>query len=165
MNMHQTSVYPQAQPFAGDEVEPFLARPLIAKLCTHNEDGTIHIVPIWFKYQNGEFILGTQQVSRKVKNIEHDNRISLLVDTHEPTLQAVIVQGVAKLDYDDVIPKRVAIFEKYIGAEDAPELAERLADSFVPVIIRIRPEHMISFDYSKGFGLSGDLDAEMSNLL
>lgn len=165
MNNQQTSIYPQAQPFANDEVEPFLARPLIAKLCTHNEDGTIHIVPIWFRYENGEFLLGTQEVSRKVKNIKHNKTVSLLIDTQEPTLQAVIVQGLAGLDYENVIPKRISIFEKYIGAENAPGLAERLASSFVPVIIRIKPVHMISFDYSKGFGLSADPDGETTNLL
>lgn len=104
-------------------------------------------------------------MSRKVKNIAHNQRVSLLVDTHEPMLQAVIVQGLAKLDYEDVIPKRITIFEKYIGAEDAPGLAAQLADSFAPVIIRIKPEQMITFDYSKGFGLSADPDAEITKLV
>jgi PPOX class probable F420-dependent enzyme len=160
MSKQHTSVYPQAQPFTSDEVESFLARPLIAKLCTYNDDGTIHIVPIWFRYENGEILLGTQEVTRKVRNIKRDNRVSVLVDTQEPTLQGVIVHGHAVLDYDDVIPKRISIFEKYLGSEDDPGLAKRLASNWTPVIVRIKPEHIISFDYSKGFGISSDPDAE-----
>lgn len=159
MSEQQGSVYPQAHPMLRDEMEAFLAQPLIAKLCTHNEDGTIHVVPIWFKYQDGEILLGTQEITRKVRNIKRDNRVSVLVDTTEPRLKGVIMSGRADLDYDDVIPKRVSIFEKYMGPENAPGLAERLASNWKPVVIRVKPEHIISFDYSKGFGISSSPDS------
>ena len=154
------TVYPQAKPFTNDEIEPFLNQPLIAKLCTHNQDGSIHIAPLWFKYQNGDILLGTQEVSRKVANIKRNSGVTVLIDTHEPTLQAVIVQGQATLDYEDVIPKRVAIFEKYMGAEESVGLANQIASAWEPVVIRVKPEQMTSFDYSKGFGIGADSDAE-----
>lgn len=154
------AVYPQAKPFMNSEIEPFLKQPLIAKLCTHNEDGTIHIAPLWFTYQNGEILLGTQEVSRKVANIKRNSAVTVLVDTHEPTLQAVIVQGQATLDYEEVISKRIAIFEKYMGAEEAVGLANQIAAAWEPLIIRVKPKQMTSFDYSKGFGISSDSNAE-----
>ena len=154
------TVYPQAKPFMNDEIEPFLNQPLIAKLCTYNADGTIHVTPLWFKYENGEILLGTQEVTRKVANIKRNNSVTVLIDTHDPTLQAVIVQGQAKLDYEDVIPKRIAIFEKYMGTDEAVELANQIASAWEPVVIRVKPAQMTSFDYSKGFGLSADSDAE-----
>ena len=160
MSDQQNSVYPQAKPFTDDEVEDFLTRSLIAKLCTHNEDGTIHIAPLWFKYDNGEMLLGTQEVTRKVQNIKQNQDVTVLVDTHDPTLQAVIMRGRATLDYEDVIPKRIAIFEKYMGPEEAVGLANQIASAWEPVVIRVKPEQMTSFDYSKGFGISADSDAE-----
>ena len=165
MANQQISVYPQAIPFTSDEVESFLTRPLIAKLCTHNDDGTIHIAPIWFKYENGEILLGTQEVTRKVKNIKHNQNVTVLVDTHDPTLQAVIMQGQAELDYEDIIPKRISIFEKYMGPEEAAQLAKNIAASWDPVIIRVKPENLTSFDYSKGFGLSAVPDAETTKIV
>jgi PPOX class probable F420-dependent enzyme len=144
--------YPQAYPFETDEIKEFLDRPLIAKLCTHNEDGTIHIVPIWYRYVDGEILLGTQEVTRKVRNIKRDNRVTLLVDAQEPVLGAVVFKGTAELDYQDVITKRISIFERYMSAERAENLAHRLAKSWRPVIVHIKPESMISFDYNKGFG-------------
>lgn len=165
MSEQQMSVYPQAQPFTDEEVGAFLARPLIAKLCTHNEDGTIHVAPIWFKYENGEILFGTQEVTRKVRNVKRDKRVTVLVDAQEPALQGVIVQGRAELDYEDVIPRRISIFEKYIGAEQAPGLAQNLASRWTPVIIRVRPQRVISFDYTKGFGVTSDPDAEMTKIV
>ena len=150
------TMYPQAKPFKNDEIELFLSQPLIAKFCTHNRDGSIHIAPLWFRYQNGEILLGTQEVTRKVANVKRKREATLLIDTHEPALQAVIMQGQATLDYEDVMQKRTAIFEKYMGAEEAPGLANQIAVVWQPVIIRVKPKHITSFDYSKGFGVGAD---------
>jgi general stress protein 26 len=98
-----TNVYPQAKPFVADERDAFLERPLIAKLCSHNPDGTIHVAPMWFKHQDGEGLLGMQEITHKVRNIQHNSQVTLLIDTTEPTLQGVIMVGEAEPDYDDVI--------------------------------------------------------------
>lgn len=58
MSAQETPGYPQAKPFNDAELKTFLARPLIAKLCSHNDDGTIHIAPIWFRYETGASRLG-----------------------------------------------------------------------------------------------------------
>lgn len=94
-----------------DEIVPFLEQPHIAKLCTHNEDGSIYVVPIWFRYDDGDILFGTQEVRRKVRNIKRNSQVSVLIDTQESALQGVIVTGHAELDYEDVIPKRITIFE------------------------------------------------------
>jgi len=50
--------HPQAPPFDNKtEIETFLAKPLLASLGTHNEDGTIHLEPIYYLYDKGEFLL------------------------------------------------------------------------------------------------------------
>jgi nitroimidazol reductase NimA-like FMN-containing flavoprotein (pyridoxamine 5'-phosphate oxidase superfamily) len=152
---HQTeTVYPQAHPMTSEEVEKFLSLPLIAKLSTKNKDDTIHTVPIWFKYHKGEIVLGTQEISQKVQNIKRDSRVTVLVDTSEPRLKGVILYGIAELETKDVIPKRISIFEKYMDPARASGLADRLAGTWTPVVIRIKPDRIISFDYTKGFGLS-----------
>ena len=76
MSEQKPALYPQAQPFGGEELDAFLARPLIAKLCTHNKDGAIHIAPIYFKYEDGTVLLGTQEMTQKVHNIRRDNRVT-----------------------------------------------------------------------------------------
>jgi len=52
---------PQAPPFADqNETQTFLERPLLARLSTHNPDGTIHNAPLYFLFKDGEFLFGTQ---------------------------------------------------------------------------------------------------------
>ena len=152
MSEQTTPVYPQAKPFTAEEAEAFLAKPLIAKLATHNADGTIHLAPLWFNYEGGEILFGTQAITRKIGNIKRNPRVTVLVDGVEPVLQAVLIYGTAELDYEDVVPKRIALFEKYMPKEDAVGFAENLASTWEPVIIRVKPEQMITFDYSKGIG-------------
>jgi hypothetical protein len=156
MSHQQVSVYPQAYPMTGEEVDNFLALPLIAKLSTKNKDGTIHTVPIWFKYHKKQIFLGTQEISQKVQNIKRDSRVTVLVDTTEPRLKGVILYGIAKLETKDVIPIRTSIFKKYMDPGRASGLADRLAGTWTPVVIRIEPDRIISFDYTKGFGLSSN---------
>ena len=126
---------------------------MLAKLCTHNEDGTIHIAPLYFGTDGDDILLGTQEMTHKVKNIRRDPRVTVLVDQVEPHFKGVIVYGTATLEYENVIARRVAIFRKYTDEAGAQALAERLASTWTPVIIRIRPEQTITFDYGQGFGI------------
>ena len=75
------------------------------------------------------------------------------IDGVDPVLQAVIIYGTAELDYEDVITKRIALFEKYMSTEDAVGFASSLAETYEPVIIRVKPQQRITFDYSKGMGI------------
>ena len=149
------SKHPQAPPFADhNEIEAFLVKPLLARLGSSNEDGTIHIAPLYYVYEGGEFLFGTQDVSRKAKNIRRDKRVTVLIDATNPVLQAVMAYGDAILDYDDVITKRVKIFERYYKSPtEAKAFAERLANAWKTVIIRLRPTKIVSVDYSKSFSI------------
>ena len=135
------------------DLKPFLAQPLLAKLCTHNEDGTIHIAPLYFGTDGDDILLGTQEITHKVNNIRRDPRVTVLVDQVEPDFKGVIVYGTATLEYENVIARRVAIFRNYKDEAGAQALAERLASTWTPVIRRIRPEQTITFDYGQGFGI------------
>ena len=149
------SKHPQAPPFANHhEIETFLKKPLIARLSSHNEDGTIHMTPVYYLFENGEFWLGTQVRSRKVQNIQRDQRVTLLIDQYEPVLQAVLAYGEAALDYDDVVSKRIRILERYYESPaQARAFAERLARAWQTVIIHVRPARLVTFDYTKPFSI------------
>ena len=141
--------YPQMPPLTQEEIEIFLSQPLIAKLGTINEDGMIHMAPVIFKYENGEFIVGTQDANRRVRNIKRTPTVSLLIDDPTPPFKAVLVYATAELDYEEVLQKRITIFEKYNPKEQAIQMAEGLCAKWSSVIIRIRPDRIVSFDYSK----------------
>jgi nitroimidazol reductase NimA-like FMN-containing flavoprotein (pyridoxamine 5'-phosphate oxidase superfamily) len=150
MNQASSPAYPQMPPLTADELEAFLKQPLIAKLATHNEDGTIHLTALTFLYKDGEFLFGTQDITQKVKNVQRNGNVTLLIDTTERPFKGVMVYGKAVLDYDSVVEKRIEIFSKAMPPENAQGFAHALANKWKPVIIRVTPVSMISYDYSKG---------------
>lgn len=96
--------HPQFPPFENDqEMEAFLKRPLLARFCSLNADGSIHATPIYYLYQDGEFTFGTQVKAHKIQNIRRDKHVTVLIDTDAPVLQTVLVYGEAELDFEDVL--------------------------------------------------------------
>lgn len=142
--------YPQMPPLTQDEIEALLSQPLLAKICSLNEDGTIHIAPLLFGYADGEILLGTQEITLKVRNIKQNSNVTVLVDTPDRPAKGVIIYGKARLDYDNVIEKRVSIFSKYMPVEQAQGFAQALANKWQPVIVRVKPHRFVSYDYAKG---------------
>lgn len=141
--------YPQLPALTEDELIAFFEQALFARLGTINDDGTIHIAPIFFKYQDGQIIMATQEPSRKVRNIKRNKNVTVLIDKTEVPFKGALVYGMAELDYEDVVQKRIAIFERRLSREDAETYARRLSSKWQCVIVRITPVHIASFDYSK----------------
>ena len=147
--------HPQFPPFANEqEVESFLERPLLARFCSINADGSIHATPIYYLYQGGEFLFGTQLKAHKIQNIQRDKHVTVLIDTDEPVPQSVLVYGDAELDFEDLLEKRVKILERYYDdPAQARAFAERLIKEWETVIIHVRPEKVVTVDYSKPFSI------------
>jgi hypothetical protein len=141
--------YPQLPAMSGEELEAFFEKALFARLGTINEDGSIHIAPIFFKYDEGQILMATQDPSRKIRNIKRNNHVTVLIDTTDVPFKGALIYGTAELDYENVISKRMAIFERRLSREQAETYARRLSGKWKCVIVRITPLHIASFDYSK----------------
>lgn len=141
--------YPQLPAMNEAELISFFDQVTIGRLATHNEDGSIHITPIFFRYDQGKILMATQAPSRKVRNIQRDKRVSVLVDIPVVPFRGALVYGTAELDYEDVITKRIEIFARTRSREEGEEYARRLSEKWQCVIIRITPQRIASFDYSK----------------
>jgi general stress protein 26 len=94
-------------PLTDEEVVSLLQAVPIARLATHNPDGSIHLVPMLFKYVDGVILLGTQAVTRKIKNIRRDPNVTVLVDIEEMPAKGAMIYGTATLDTDDLVAERV----------------------------------------------------------
>ena len=143
------TAYPQKPPLTQDELVAFLNEAPIARLSSLNPDGTIHMAPAYFKYDNGDILIGTQDISHKIRNIKNNPNVTVLIDNQEAPFRGVLIYGVAALEYEDVIAKRASIFSRYMSAEDAQDSASDLASRFQSVVIRIKPQKVTSYDYSK----------------
>jgi PPOX class probable F420-dependent enzyme len=141
--------YPQLPAMTEEELVAFFEKTQFARLATINEDGSVHLAPIFFRYENGQILMATQEPSRKVRNIKRDPSVSILIDTTEVPFKSILIYGAAELDYENVVSKRISIFEKRLCREDAETYAKRLSGKWKCVILRITPKRIVSFDYSK----------------
>ncbi|UCC52483.1 MAG: hypothetical protein JSV68_00670, partial [Anaerolineaceae bacterium] len=90
--------------------------------------------------------MATQEPSRKIANIKRNNNVTVLIDTTDVPFKGALIYGTAELDYEDVIAKRVAIFERRLSNEDSEAYARRIANKWPCVIVRITPVRIASFD-------------------
>jgi len=136
-----------------EQIESFLKEAKTARFCSHNDDGTIHAAPVWFKYEDGKIVILTPAHSCKARNVKHNKNVSILIDTEEPT-KGVLIYGTAEertLDNESELePAAISMCEKYMTKEKA----KRLAFYFIPkltswVKITVTPKRIVSFDYTK----------------
>jgi len=128
------------------ELESILEESRIARICCHNEDGTIHATPVWYKYMNGKIVVLTPDHSRKARNIKRNNNVTILIDLVKPA-RGVMIYGTAELDYGDILPTAITICEKYMSKERAKSFAEDIAENVMDLTVSVKPERMITFHF------------------
>ena len=86
------------------EIWNFLMRgTLTGKLATVKQDGTSHVVPVWFivekhgNHRQNDIVFSTNMASVKAKNIIRDKRVSICVDDQTPPFSFVTIDGIAKI--------------------------------------------------------------------
>lgn len=77
----------------------FLKSQKILRLATISPSGSPHIVPVWYRYTNGRFYVGTNTRTEKAKNIENNPRVSFCIDTgiKSPDIFGIMGVGRARL--------------------------------------------------------------------
>lgn len=99
-----------------EETESLIREAKIARFCSLNKDGTIHVVPVWYMYENGQIVTATPISSRKARNVKRNKKVTVLIDISEGGVmpRCVIVYGKAEMDYDNVFPALASALERYM---------------------------------------------------
>ncbi|MFD3993040.1 PPOX class F420-dependent oxidoreductase [Streptomyces sp. NPDC058548] len=115
------------------------------KLATVRDDGSPHVVPIWFLLDGDEFVFNTGKTTVKGRNLARDGRVSLCVDDDTPPFAFVSLSGRAELSEDPAELRHWAgrIGARYMGEDRADEFGERNA---VPgeLLVRVRIQKVIA---------------------
>jgi PPOX class probable F420-dependent enzyme len=64
--------------------EELLSRRSIGSLGTENDDGSIHLTAIWYRFEAGLLYVATYSRSRKARNVAARPKASLMVDIRKP---------------------------------------------------------------------------------
>lgn len=141
--------YTQSPHLNENEIEEFIKTAKIARICSHNKDGTIHAVPVWYNYENGKIIIGTPKASRRTGNIRRNSNVTVLIDEVGPPTRAVIIYGKASIVEENMDQAAHSIFSRYMSEEEAKRYWKGLSELTEWVKVIIEPVHIASFDYSK----------------
>ena len=135
------------------EIKKFLMQgTLTGKLATVKNDGSSHVVPIWFTVytgnsgRKGDIIFTTSSTSLKARNIQRDNRVSICVDDQMPPFSFVTVYGIAEIkEYkqNDLFKLATIIAERYMGKRNAEAYGRRNSTKG-EVLVRVKPTKIIA---------------------
>lgn len=120
-------------------------RPYIATLATLRKDGSPHMAPVWYRYEDGAFFVLTDTGSQKHKNIMRDPRVELCIDDRERApYHTVIVHGRATVLPHPGPEWRLELAVHYLGEERGRRYVESEGDGG-GVMIRIDAEKIVGW--------------------
>jgi hypothetical protein len=119
----------------------FVDKARIARLGTANRDGTPHIAPVWYKFEDGAFLVLTERGSQKHKNIERDPRVAFCIDDERAPYHTVLVRARVTVEEAPGREWREALAISYLGEQNGKRY---IAGSMHPndVMLRIVPERV-----------------------
>ena len=116
-------------------VAGLLAGANLARLAYIGLDGRPRVVPIWFAFEDGEFIMITGPRADKVPAIERNPAVALTIDAHKPPYHVLLVDGEARVEpTEGMAPEYPGIVRRYLG----PAAEGYLANMRVKTQRRIR---------------------------
>jgi len=130
-------------------VKQLLESRYIASFATHNLDGSIHIVAVWFWFDGTDIYVATASRSRKARNLQANREVSLMVDSRDPAASyGVTVTGSAQVLSGEASHKRnTQIHRKYLSeaALADPKVGPVFA-GWDDITVRLVPTSVIVWD-------------------
>jgi nitroimidazol reductase NimA-like FMN-containing flavoprotein (pyridoxamine 5'-phosphate oxidase superfamily) len=155
MEEDMTSRFPDASadrpPVLGStEIDELLSMTLIANLATLDQDGSIHLLPMWFLRIGNDICIPTSSHTHKYRNLRARPRASVMIDVSRAGLhlKGVLIRGRVELVYGEEARQiNRLIHLKYVTPEG-------LSDSNVVaylskgdnVTMKIHMDHLISWN-------------------
>jgi len=131
------------------EIDAYLAEPHLCRIGTMGPGGTIHMVAMNYGFVDGVPAFWTYRKAQKVKNLERDPSVGMLVDSGVAyrELKGVHLMGTAELldDQAAVAALWASLNERYGSAN------ESAAGSSAPkrLVVKVHAEKTLSWDHAK----------------
>ena len=138
-----------------EEVDAFLHGRRVMNIATHNHDGSIHLVAMWYGFTpDGKPAFETFAKSQKVQNLRRDPRITALVEAGEvyEQLQGVELVGTATVSEDPEVLMPIArdVVRRYMADvqdDQVDAVAEMMARNRAAIVLEV--EKVVSWDHTK----------------
>jgi nitroimidazol reductase NimA-like FMN-containing flavoprotein (pyridoxamine 5'-phosphate oxidase superfamily) len=132
------------------QIDEILSMTLIANLATLDDDGGIHIVPMWFLRLGDEICIPTSRHTHKYKNLRARPCASVMIDISRAglDLKGVLIKGRVVL-VEGIEAQRInrAIHLKYVTLEG---LSDSNVNSYLSkgddITVKIHMDHLINWN-------------------
>lgn len=117
--------------------------------CSRNQDGTIHAVPIWYRYKDETFYFMSFREAKRVNNIKNNSNVSLslvMPGSEDESTKIALVYGKAEVGFEpeDGYDKYAQwMAEKYPSVQDLPEYNKFNHDIFIT--LKVVPDKIVAF--------------------
>jgi nitroimidazol reductase NimA-like FMN-containing flavoprotein (pyridoxamine 5'-phosphate oxidase superfamily) len=129
--------------------DEFLKSQKILRLSTIGKNKTPHIIPVWYRYSEKKFYIGTNTKTEKAKNVKRNKHVAFCVDVgiKSPDIYGVMGQGDANLILEKTKVKSIAkkILLRYFDDMENESAKELLDDT--DCIIEIIPKKISVWSY------------------
>ena len=114
------------------------------KIATVRADGSPHVVPIWFEFDDatGDLIFMTGDQSLKAKNMIREPRVSIAVDEETFPYAWARVDGTASTSTEDLVYWATETSRRFVGEDRAEEYGRRNGVEG-EVIVRVTPTRLV----------------------
>ncbi|MGZ4498220.1 MAG: pyridoxamine 5'-phosphate oxidase family protein [Nocardioides sp.] len=140
------------------EVADFLQDNLKVQVASIGRDGAPHLSTLFYVMHEGAIAFWTYGASQKIRNLERDPRVSVLVEdgTDYFELRGVSITGTAEIvrDHDRILEIGSAVAVRMVGARSMDDLGdlgrttvEKQATKRVAVVVHA--DHVATWDHSK----------------
>lgn len=111
-----------------------------------------YVVPVWWRYADGEFTVVTGPRADKVRRLARRPKVALTIDTATPPYHVLLVEGDAVLEETDgMAPEYPEIVARFLGPLAEAYLSRMRAQVQRQVRIRIRPRSWRILDFTTRF--------------
>lgn len=132
------------------EIDQLLSMTLIANLATLDDDGGIHLLPMWFMRVGNDICIPTSSHTHKYRNLQARPRASVMIDVSKAglNLKGVLIRGrVQFVDGKEAQEINRSIHLKYLtpDALNDPNVASYLSEGD-DITVKVNMDHLISWN-------------------
>jgi nitroimidazol reductase NimA-like FMN-containing flavoprotein (pyridoxamine 5'-phosphate oxidase superfamily) len=136
------------------EISELLEHSRTLTLSSHNRDGSIHSVAMWYGFIDGDIAFSTRSKSQKAVNILRNDNVTCLIESGSleyDRLKGVEVIGKAQIvtDADQRFQQARSSYQRNVA--EYSDAARELVEAIVVdrLIVRVLPTRIASWDHSK----------------
>lgn len=118
-----------------------------AILATTRRDGRPHAVPVCFVLDDDDVLFLTNGDSAKGRALQHNPRVTLVVDDERPPFAFVMIEGTAEIsrNADDIERVAPRIAERYDGPGNVEDFV-RFAHEGLGTLVTVKPTKTVAID-------------------